>query len=213
LEKLFFHGRVLISERRGFRRVYDLPEKVLPASVLAQPEPTPTEIARFLALAKVRWRKLALLKKAELNAVRDDVIAVEIPGCPTAHILPADVPLLERIKAGELSPPSPQPLLLAPLDPVVYDRRLTSKLWDFDYTWEAYTPIHKRVRGHFSLPVLVGLEIVGTVDPKADRAKGRLAVGGRRLRRGTELAREVDTLAAFLSLKGPRRTKPQKKSS
>ena len=66
LEKLFFHGRVLITQRRGFRRVYDLPEKVLPASVLAQPEPTPKEIARFLALAKVRWRKLALLKKEEL---------------------------------------------------------------------------------------------------------------------------------------------------
>lgn len=200
LEKLFFHGRVLISDRRGFRRVYDLPERVLPAVVLAQPEPPAREIARWLALSKIRWRRLALLKRDELKAVKDIAVPVTIPGVPLVHILPEDIALLERIRAEKPAHP-PHPLFLAPLDPVVYDRKLTSKLWGFDYTWEAYTPIHKRVRGHFSLPVLHGLEIIGTVDPRADRAKGRLTVSGRRIARGRDVGFATASLATFLGLK------------
>ena len=43
-------------------------------------------------------------------------------------------------------------MLLAPLDPLIYDRRLTSALWNFEYTWEVYTPPAKRKRGYYALP-------------------------------------------------------------
>jgi hypothetical protein len=92
-------------------------------------------------------------------------------------------------------------LLLAPLDPIIYDRRVTAALWDFDYTWEAYTPPHKRVRGHYALPILAGTEIVGDVDPKADRERKKLRIVSRRVRRGFRSAPAVAALAEFLGLR------------
>ena len=84
---------------------------------------------------------------------------------------------------------------------MIYDRRVAAALWDFDYTWEVYTPPHKRVRGYYALPVLAGTEIVGHVDPKADRAARKLIVQARSLRRGYSAAAPLRELALWLGLK------------
>jgi hypothetical protein len=78
---------------------------------------------------------------------------------------------------------------------------LTARLWNFEYTWEAYTPAAKRVRGHYAMPLLAGCEIVGYVDPKADREAGRLRVLSRGVRRGHVSAEAVQELARFLGLR------------
>jgi len=138
------------------------------------------------------------------------VQSVQIAGCPTLYCLLSDVPLLE---AASISPaavnldrtseaaPRSNLHLLAPLDPLIYDRRVTSALWGFDYTWEVYTPPAKRQRGYYALPVLAGTELVGHVDPKADRLKRRLKVISRRVRRGHTVAEAVGSLAQWLGLK------------
>jgi len=202
LEKLFVHGRVLIAARRNFRRVYDLPERVLPAAVLAAAEPSPSDTARWLVLARLHQRRLVALKKTELPLVEDRVLPVRIDGCPLLFCLREDVAWWDEIAARDLQPPaSPATLrLLAPLDPLIYDRRLTQRLWDFDYTWEVYTPAHKRTRGYYALPVLAGHELVGDVDPKADRQRRRLVVVSRRLRRGHKATAAIRELARFLGL-------------
>jgi uncharacterized protein YcaQ len=201
LQKLFFHGRLLIARRgTGNRRYYDLPERILPAAVLAQTEPSRRETARWCAELKLRQRRLCVLKRDELPLVADVVQAVVVENCPPLHCLKSDLPLIERTAAPESTAASPL-LLLAPLDPLIYDRRLTARLWNFDYTWEAYTPPAKRVRGHYSLPILAGTQLVGHVDPKADRAAGRLRVEGRSLKRGFKSAEAVRTLARWLGLK------------
>lgn len=206
LQKLFFHGRLVIARRDDAnRRYYDLPERVLPARILALPEPSPVETARWEVLLKLRQRRLVALKRNELPLVTDLVQPVSIEGCPTLHMLQADLPLLESL--GAPGPPSenrqlpPSVLLLAPLDPLIYDRRVTSALWDFDYTWEAYTPPRKRVRGYYALPVLAGTELVGHVDPKADRKAGRLRILARSLRRGHRVKDALQSLADFLRLR------------
>lgn len=211
LQKLFFHGRLLIARREQNRRLYDLPERVLPASVLATPEPSSADTARWIALLKVRQRRLSTLKRAELALVADAVQPVVIAGvdCPTLYCLREDVPtLLASADRSTLEAPRttatskpPLPLLLAPLDPIIYDRRVTAALWNFDYTWEAYTPPHKRTRGHYALPLLAGTEIVGDVDPKADREKKKLRIVSRRVRRGHQVKEAVAALARFLGLK------------
>jgi hypothetical protein len=97
-------------------------------------------------------------------------------------------------------PPSPDAarwLILARLR----QRRLTQRLWDLDYTWEVYTPAHKRTRGYYALPVLAGDQLVGHVDPKADRPRRHLIVVSRRLRRGHQAAAAVRELAQFLGLR------------
>ena len=79
--------------------------------------------------------------------------------------------------------------------------RVTSAHWKFDYTWEAYVPPHKRRRGYYALPVLAGTEIVGHVDPKADRPARKLRIMARAVKRGHRVAGAVRALAQWLGLK------------
>jgi uncharacterized protein YcaQ len=141
LHKLFFHGRVLIARRVGNRRFYDLPERVVPAATLARAEPALAEIQRWVTLLKLRQRRLVMLSRSELRHVADLIQPIEVEGCRPLFCLREDLPLLESADAPV------EPLLLAPLDPLIYDRRLTGELWDYHYTWEVYTPPGKRVRG------------------------------------------------------------------
>ncbi len=143
------------------------------------------------------------------------------PALPVAHTEPrnarhlgdlflrADVPLFSEIENASAQTAAREeqestienlPLLLAPLDPIIYDRRVTAALWDFDYTWEAYPPSVKRVRGYYALPILAGTEIVGHLDPKADRAQRKLTVASRRIRRGHRIAPALDHFAVWLGL-------------
>jgi uncharacterized protein YcaQ len=215
LEKLFAHARVLITERRGFRRVYDLPERVLPASTLAARPAPPDATDRWVVETRLRQRRLVALRRKEIRLVEDLAQPVEVDGCPPLFCLKEDLALFEgsgekrgRGQAANLDlrgagqDLQPDPLLLAPLDPLIYDRRLARSLWDFDYIWEAYTPAAKRKRGHYALPVLSGAEIIGHVDPKADRDRRKLVIVSRRVRRGHDVAGAVRGLAAFLGLKG-----------
>ncbi len=196
LHKLFFHGQVLIAKRIGNRRYYDLPERILPAATLASVAPPRAETQRWTVLLKLRQRRLTTLSRPEVGMVSDLVQPLQVEGCPLLYCLREDLPLLQSL----LEIP-PRVTLLAPLDPLIYDRRLTRQLWDYDYTWEVYTPPAKRVRGYYALPVLTGVELVGHVDPKADRAQKKLKVLSRSIRRGHRAATAVRELAGFLGLK------------
>jgi uncharacterized protein YcaQ len=201
LEKLFAHGRVLITARKNFRRLYDLPERVLPAAVLAQPPRSEPEVALWAVLAKLRQRRLVTLKRDELKLVADHVQLVTVEGCPPLFCLRTDAAVLEASASMSTGASAPTPRLLAPLDPLIYDRTITDRLWNFKYTWEVYTPAHKRVRGYYALPILVGTQLVGHIDSKAERARGKLVVISRRVRRGHKAAAAVKQLAEFLSLR------------
>ncbi|MGA2691522.1 MAG: winged helix-turn-helix domain-containing protein [Opitutaceae bacterium] len=198
LQKLFFHGRLLIVARDKNRRLYDLPERVLPAEVLSRRESTPAETARWLALTRLRQHRLVALRRSEVPLVEGLAEAVAVDGCPVLHCLKDDLPVLDQPdEAGR----EEAPILLAPLDPMIYDRRVTRGLWDFDYAWEAYMPAPKRKRGYYALPVLSGTELVGHVDLKADRERGRLGVVSRSVRTGHRTKHAVGLLARFLGLK------------
>ena len=204
LEVLFVHGRVLITARRNFRRVYDLPGRVLPPALHKAPARSDEEIARWTVLLRLRQRRLVFLKRTELPLAADLVQPLTVEGCPLLHCLRSDLPLLENCQAtpvGANESSHPAPVLLAPLDPLIYDRRVTSALWNFDYTWEVYTPPPKRQRGYYALPVLAGTEIIGHVDPKADREKRKLQIVSRSIRRGHKIAPALDQLAHWLGLR------------
>lgn len=202
MQKLFFHGELLIARRSDSnRRYYDLPERVLPDTIRNAIEPPADETARWSVTTRLRQRRLVVLKRRELALVEDLVQPIAVDGCPTLHCLRDDLPLLEAARSSATRPSSDDIHLLAPLDPLIYDRTLTSRLWGFDYAWEVYTPPSKRVRGYYALPVLADTRIVGHVDPKAERETCRLRVQSRRVERGHRVSHAIRQLAGFLCLR------------
>jgi uncharacterized protein YcaQ len=201
----------MVCRREKFRRIYDLPERVLPAEVLEAKPAAAREASRWLVLKELQQKRLVRLSAAQRELVEDAVQALKVEGQPTLFCLRQDV---DGLRAAERTPqqakswlagdpgwPEPPgiPLLLAPLDPLIYDRKLTASLWNFPYTWEVYVPPAKRVRGYYAMPVLAGTRIVGHVDPKADRASStlqcRTAVPS-----GVDVLPALKELARFLEL-------------
>ncbi len=172
LDKLFFHGRLLINRRDNFRRVFDLPERILPENILDSKPATPREVERWLIQVRLKQRRLITLTAAHATLAKDFLTKVKVADHPPVYCLNEDAEFLKQ--AADWPEPDTTPRLLAPLDPIIYDRKITRRVWDFDYTWEVYTPPAKRVRGYYALPILSGTKIVGHVDPKVDRANNLL---------------------------------------
>jgi uncharacterized protein YcaQ len=197
LDKLFFHGRLFIARRDSFRRVFDLPERILPEDILATKPATPTEIKRWLILVRLRQRRLVTLTNAHVKLVKDLVTKVTLEGHAPFYCLNEDCEKLKQ--AAEMTGKGGIPHLVAPLDPIIYDRKVTKRLWDFDYTWEVYTPPAKRVRGYYALPILSGTRIVGHVDPKVDR-KANVLHAQVTVEKGVDISTALKEFTKFLSV-------------
>ncbi len=197
LDKLFFHGRLLISRRDNFRRVFDLPERILPENILESKPATPREVERWLIQVRLKQRRLIILTAAHATLAKDFLTKVKVADQPPLYCLNEDAELLQQ--AADWPEPDTTPHLLAPLDPIIYDRKITRRVWDFDYTWEVYTPPAKRVRGYYALPILSGTRIVGHVDPKVDRQSGILNTRVV-LEKGIDLSPSLKNFSSFLEM-------------
>jgi uncharacterized protein YcaQ len=186
LERLWNHGDLVVARRQGFQRLYDLAERVVPADVLAAPEPTEEERLRTLALKAVRARgvltesgiaehwRLRREARTAMHAAIDELVAdgllrrlaVGDGGAPV--LVPAD---------AELNRPAPTAaVLLSPFDNLLWDRPFARRILGFDHVIEVYKPRPQRRYGYYVLPFLRGDRIVGRVDLKAERQEGALVV-------------------------------------
>ena len=187
LELLFWQGDLMITERRNFQKVYDLTERVLPSSVDATP-PTDAECGRFQvrralqALGVARDREiLEFVKVTDKPVVRaalselidvGEVVAIEVDGASER----AGYALAERLEIALGERVESRVFILSPFDGLVIQRSRTKWLFDFEYTLECYLPPVKRKYGYFVLPILFEDQLVGRLDPKADRKEGVLLV-------------------------------------
>lgn len=212
LEILFDHGRVAAVRRpNDFARVYDIAERVLPAHVLARPPVPEHEAKKELLVRAARhhgvgtaadladYHRIKHTRHLVAELVEEGrLIPVEVEGWRQPAYLHPDAALPRRVLARAL---------LSPFDPVVWYRDRAERLFDFEYRIEIYTPKPKRRYGYYVLPFLLGEELVGRVDLKADRAAGRLLVqaawaepGISELAVAAELVEELAAMAAWLEL-------------
>jgi hypothetical protein len=182
LEWLFAAGEVTVAGRRGFERLYDVPEKVLPAALLDQPELSEAEAQRGLLLHAATAlgvgtdkdlrdyfrlspteSRVGLAQLVEEGALQ----VVQVQGWKQpAYCLP-EVKMPRKVTASAL---------VSPFDSLIWERSRTERLFDFRYRLEIYTPQEKRVYGYYVLPFLHNERIAARVDLRAERALGRLAV-------------------------------------
>ncbi|MEE8557674.1 MAG: crosslink repair DNA glycosylase YcaQ family protein, partial [Myxococcota bacterium] len=213
LEALYTSGHLAVKERRGFTRVYDLAERVIPKKFLEKPPLSRDEANReMLRLAadahgvgtvrdladyyripmpRARARIRELLEEGDLRRVR-------VEGWREPGYVARGARILSRIDASAL---------LTPFDPVVWERERAERLFGFHYRIEIYVPPGERRYGYYVMPFLLGEELVARVDLKSERDRGRLLVRGAFVEpghpRGTvagALARELSQLAEWLGL-------------
>jgi uncharacterized protein YcaQ len=216
LEWLFNAGEVAAWRTPSFERVYDLPERVIPAEVLAQPTP-PVEEAHRQLLVRAATQlgvgtvndlagyymikpAIARLRVAELVEA-GELVPVDVEGWPeTAYVRPGATPR---------RPTRQHATVISPFDSLIWDRARTSRLFGFDYTIEVYVPGPKRRYGYYVLPVLLGDELVGRLDLKADRKASVLRVAGAHVEPGLSrsdgavaeaMAVELDAMRSWLRL-------------
>ena len=186
LEVLLTTGQLMIAERQNFQRVYDLTERVLPSWQDARDLPTPAAAQQELlrrscqALGVVRADWVAdyyRLRKGRyapaVHALADagELIPVRVEGWSDDVFVHRDLSdqLADAVSGQSKSSVT---TVLSPFDPVVWDRKRASALFDFDYTIECYTPAAKRKYGYFVLPILSRGRLIGRLDAKAHRAQG-----------------------------------------
>lgn len=216
-EYLFAVGELTTGARRGFERLYDLPERVLPPEVLGAPEPEEDEAARRLVersavalgvATEADLRDYYRLRpersrRAVAELVEDGLLReVQVNGWRQPAYLHAAARVPRRITGRAL---------LCPFDPLIWERARTERMFGFRYRIEIYVPEPKRVHGYYVFPFLLDGELVARVDLKADRAAGVLRAQGAFAELGTdvsrvvtELAGELRTMAGWLGLDGVR---------
>jgi len=185
LEQLYMQGDLMVSDRTGFQKTYDLTERVLPAGTDTT-LPSAAELAEHLLDQQLSChglvshkgltylRRIPGLKNAMKDLLDERLAAGELASVQLHNGAVFHLP------AGALDGPAPRTShrlrILSPFDNVVIQRDRLYSLFGFDYQIECYVPAAKRRYGYFSLPLLYRDHFVGRMDAKAHRQTGELEI-------------------------------------
>lgn len=183
IETLFMQGDLMICERNGMEKVYDLAERCLPRDV-DQSMPSVAEYAAYLFDTTLRahgvftWKQLLHLKvgsplRDAMRKVLDQRIEAGVVKTMAAD---RDTFYVDVAAIEQASPVEPEVKVLSPFDNLVIHRERLSSLFKFDYRIECYVAAPKRQFGYFCMPILFGDSLVARVDCKAHRDEQRLEV-------------------------------------
>ena len=226
LELLFRMGRLAIAGRRNFERLYDIPERVFPPALLGAAPVSAADAKKALLVRAARaigvgtakdiaryfhidawWDRLTV--KGRRAPAQTDVLFAEL----------VEDRRLERVNVQGWKHPAyvvpgvriPRSIdaraVVSPFDPLLWERKWTKAVFDFDYQIEIYVPGPKRIYGYYVLPFVMGDGFAARVDLKADRKTSTLIVHAAYLENRREpravaaaLAGELRSIATWLSL-------------
>ena len=194
LDSLYAWDELIIHHRVHTRKVYDLARRHIPHDLLTASDPNETKAAYqdWRVLRRIggvgllwdktgAWMGMSDVDGRERTATlarlvqRGDLLEVAVEGVNALlYMRSEDQPLLES--AQDDDGPLPQAAILAPLDNLLWDRRLVETLFGFDYVWEVYKPAHQRRYGYYVLPILYGDRFVARFEPVRDKEDGHLVI-------------------------------------
>ena len=215
LEQLYTDGTLLIHHKSGSRKFYDLAENYFDKDLLEAENPCRDEIsfrswrvARRIGAIGLLWnrRSDAWLGINMDNEQRNQafaqleesgsIIPVQVEDIRFPLYMPAvDMPLMEAVLKDEADTKA-RLEFLAPLDPMLWDRKLIEAIWGYQYSWEIYTPAEKRRYGYYVLPMIYGEELAGRIEAAADRKAKVLTVKNIWLEPGVRKTKKLDTAIA-----------------
>jgi uncharacterized protein YcaQ len=213
LRYLWMRGTVLVADRRGLEKWWDLAERVLPADVRRR------RLSDNQVTTRAAELSLRALGVATAAHIRSHFTLDRYPGLPGAlerlerrgriarvevaadggrlpgvwYVHAEDLGELERAERGSRGS---RTTLLSPFDNLIYDRKRANTLFDLDYRMEIYVPKARRRYGYYAMPLLHGDRFVARVDPAADRDRGRLVVHAVHPEPGVRPTRELGRAVA-----------------
>ena len=181
LDFLWDRGELIIHHRQNNRKYYDFAFRTLGAIVRDIPVSESRDwilescfyysgIVRSNIFNRVGYSRELKLRELFYEWIQTNRIsAISIPGVSTVYyVLTSDLPKIESLGS---QPISQKVNFLSPLDPLIIDRQLVKDIFNFDYIWEAYTPIPKRKFGYYGMPVLYHGDFIGQLDLKKDNSQ------------------------------------------
>ena len=195
LESMYFWGELIIHHKIGTRKVYDFSKKHLSPELLSISDPNVTLEQYFEWKVKRRIGAVGLLWECSGDAwlgiswmkseqrfdafsrlkEKGEVMKIEVEKIKhPLYIRKEEVALLHEIL--EKSDVEPQASFIAPLDNLLWDRKLIKEIFGFEYIWEVYKPVSERRYGYYVLPVLYGESFVARFEPKFNKKTGKLEI-------------------------------------
>lgn len=213
LEAHFRGGTLAATRTANFSRLYHLAERVFHSALLSEPLVKPAEAHRQMLTVAARahgigtTRDLADYFRLTVSQARPRLAELVDAGVLAAVAVEGWAEQAYVLSGTTAAALVHARALLSPFDPVVWERARTERLFGFRYRIEVYTPQPKRVYGYYVMPFLLGNELVGRVDLKANRKEGVLDVLGSYVEQGRApgavapgLAAELQHLAHWLGL-------------
>ena len=221
LEQLYTDGVLLIHHKSGSRKFYDLADKYFNRELLDAENPCPDETSflewrirrrigavgllwnrrsdAFLGIEMTTGQRDAAFEKleAEGSILKAAVEGIRFP----MYFLKEDLPLVDAVLSDDVDLYR-RLEFLAPLDPMLWDRKLVEAVWDYRYSWEIYTPAEKRKFGYYVLPMLYGEKMAGRIEAAADRKAETLVIKNIWYEPGIRRTKKLDAAidAAFCRL-------------
>lgn len=196
LESLYYWGELVVHHKTRTVKSYALAADCLPKELLEASCPFQSaadqhdwQVARRVGAVGLMWNapsdawlgmnwnggfraeeRNGAFERLEKSGVLTQIRA--IGGAKPLYLRTEDVSLLESAATAKRHPSKVR--FLGPLDCMLWDRKLISWLFDFDYKWEIYTPVSQRRYAHYTVPVLYGEGFAGRAEPVCDRKRGLL---------------------------------------